>query len=438
LSFANTPAGPSRASRLLSALRGHRRWWVVALLFAIALHNNLVRQNLSFLGPTLQAQFGFGEKEYSYMVAGFLGAYTVGYLFCGRLLDRWGVRIGLAAALAAWSLVGIAHAFCAGWISLLACRLVLGFAQSFNSPASVKGVAEWIPAGERGLSMAIASNGNIIGGVLAAPIVAAVTLRWGWRWGFVLTGVSGLVLLAAWWREYDSPEKHPRITPQERDYLTASLGRPGPVPAPAALTELLRRPVCTGLFIARFLTDSITFFFAFWLPSYLVSARGFSLAMIGLIGWIPFLAADVGGPGGGALSDWLVRRGWSAARARLTLMAIAACVMPAALVAVRTEAAGLALGLIALVLAAQSCWMANQSSFISECVERENVATLLSVSALGGSAGGMASTLLAGRVISQWGYGPVFTVLGFLHLIAFAVLAWCIRAGASARPASAV
>lgn len=103
-------------------------------------------------------------------------------------------------------------------------------------------------------------------------------------------------------------------------------------------------------------------------------------------------------------------------------MLAAACVMPLALVAVRTEVAWLSVGLIGMVLAGQTCWMANQLTLISESVSRQNVAKLLALSALGGSLGGVVSTLIAGRLIASAGYVAVFTGIGFLHLIAFGAL----------------
>ena len=170
------------------------------------------------------------------------------------------------------------------------------------------------------------------------------------------------------------------------------------------------------------LTDPIVYFFTFWLFSYLKTERNFTLAMIGAVGWIPFLASDIGGPGGGALSDWLVRRGWQPRRARLALMLLAACAMPVSIVAVLTPSAWLSIACIALILGSQSCWMANQLTLISESVPRTHAASLLALSALGGSIGGIAANLLAGRTIHAAGYVPVFCTLGFCHLTAFAVL----------------
>jgi ACS family hexuronate transporter-like MFS transporter len=277
------------------------------------------------------------------------------------------------------------------------------------------------------LSMAVFSNGNIFGAILAPPLVSFLAIHFGWQWSFVVTGLAGFVLLLVWWRFYDHPDQHRSITPTERTYIREQLAAAAPLVPRLSMWALLRNPLCAGFFVARFLTDPTTYFFSFWLPDYLQHSRGFTLAMIGLVAWIPFLASDVGGPGGGALSDFFVRRGWEPKRARLTLMCTAALLMPLAAVAVRVETAWIAVALIALLLAAQSCWMANQLTLISESVPRENVGTLLALTALGGSLGGVVSNLITGRVLDTYGYVPVFTGLGTLHVTALVVLLWSQR-----------
>ena len=410
-------------------LKTHLRWGVVVLLFFTAMLNNLDRMVLSVLAPTLKDALSFGDVEYSYIVAAFLAAYAVGYTFCGKVLDRVGVKVGIMVALLFWSLAGMGHAAAVGWFSLAAFRFLLGLGESFNSPGGVKAIAEWIPRRERGLCMAVFSNGNVLGSIVAPPLVAFLSIHLGWRWAFLVTGALGIVLFVVWKYVYHSPERHPRLTQEERELIlvdqravaAAAVAKVQDDEKPS-MWALFRQPACVGFFVARLLTDPIAYFFAFWLPSYLKAERGFTIAMIGAIGWIPFLASDVGGPGGGALSDWLIRRGWTPARARLTLMLSAALCMPAAILAVFSPSAWVSIACIAVVLGAQSCWMANQLTLISESVPRTHAASLLALSAMGGSIGGIAANLLAGRVISMAGYVPVFCVIAFCHLAAFVVL----------------
>lgn len=417
----------SRFGRWKLFLSEHRRWGIVALLFLFSVTNNLDRQALAVLAPKLKDELGFGPVEYSYIVSAFLVAYSLGYAVCGRIIDRFGVKLVLAAALFFWSLTTMAHSVASGWMALAALRFLLGFGESFNSPSGVKAISEWAPPRERGVSIALFTNGYVMGAILAPPLVVFLTTHIGWRWTFVVTGAVGLVLVALWLRNYHSPETHPRLTEKERRHILEShASRPALTGPRPTIWQLLRHPLCIGFFIAQLLTDPIAFFLNFWLPDYL-HTRGLTLAMIGLIGWLPFLGADLGGPGGGALSDWLVRRNWKPVNARRALMLTAACLMLFANVAVRTDLLWLSIGLIAVLFAAQSCWKANQLALIAESIPRESVATLVSLSALGGSLGGVLSNLLTGRAIESFGYVPVFTVISVLPLTAFISLELMMR-----------
>lgn len=408
-----------------------RRWGIVVLLAAFSVVNYLDRQALSVLAPTLRDELGITTAQYSYIVSAFLAAYAVGYLVAGRVLDRWGVKLGLAIALGVWSLAGIAHAAAIGWLSLAACRVVLGVGQSFNSPGGMKSLSEWIPRGERGLAAAVFSNANSLGAVLAPPIVAALALWGGWRMAFLVVGAGGFVLLALWGWIYASPEKHRWLRPAEREIILRERTEASPVVAPSASApktsylDLLRDPVCRGLCLIRFFTDPFAYFLSFWLLDYFQTVRGFSLETVALLGWIPYLASPLlGGPLGGAMSDWLVRRGWEPRRARQRLMLTAALLTPMALIAVRTEQTWLAIMIVTLLVAANSCWMVNLLTLATDLVPSRQVGSLVSLSGVTGSLGGIASTLLAGQWIGAVGYVPVFTALGFVHLLGFGILRW--------------
>ncbi len=409
----------------MSLLSTHKRWLIVVMLAGFGVVNYLDRQALSVLWPTLRKELGISTEQYSYIVSTFLAAYAIGYAVTGRLVDRIGVKLGLALALGIWSVVGMGHAAIVGWLSLAGARFFLGIAQAPNSPGGMKALAEWIPTRERGLCSAIFSNSNSLGSVLAPPIVAGLALWLGWRWAFLIVGASGFVLLAIWWWYYDSPEKHRRVTQTERDHVLTHRGAPPAAKPdkPVSYATILRDPVCFGLCSIRFLTDPFAYFLSFWLIDYFQTVRHFSLETVAMLAWVPYLASPLfGGPLGGALGDWMVRRGVEPRVARLRMMLIAACLTPVALVAVRTEMTWVAVALCFLMVAANSCWSVNKLTLATELVPRSQVASLVSLGGIAGSLGGIVSTLLAGRLIATVGYVPVFTGIGFLHLTAFALL----------------
>lgn len=409
----------------LEFLGGHKRWLIVVMLAGFGIVNYLDRQALSVLAPTLRKELGITTEQYSYITSTFLTAYGIGYAITGRMLDRIGVKVGLALALVFWSLIGMAHAAVIGWLTLATARFLLGLGQSANSPGGMKALAEWIPSRERGLCSAIFSNSNSLGAVVAPPIVAGLTLWLGWRWAFFLSAATGFGLLLLWWKYYDAPERHRGLTEGERAHILQHRGA-APVAkpdVPVSYWSILRDRSCLGICLVRFFTDPFAYFISFWLIDYFQTVRGFSLQTVALLGWIPYLASPLfGGPVGGALGDWMVRRGVEPRVARLRMMFAAACITPLALVAARTDLTWLAVALVTLTVAANSCWSVNKLTLATELVPRSQVASLVSLGGIAGSIGGVLSTLLAGRAIATVGYVPVFTVVGFLHLTGFTLL----------------
>jgi hypothetical protein len=81
------------------------------------------------------------------------------------------------------------------------------------------------------------------------------------------------------------------------------------------------------LLVARMLTDPVWYFYQFWLPKYLHSARGLNQMDLSIL-WTIFLAADLGFLLSGFLSGYLIRRHVAPPTARLTILAVSALVMP--------------------------------------------------------------------------------------------------------------
>ena len=91
---------------------GRFRWAICALLLAGITINYMDRQVLGVFKNTLQHELGWSEIDYGNLVAYFQGAYAVGLLLMGRVIDRLGTRRGYSVAMVFWSLASMATAGC--------------------------------------------------------------------------------------------------------------------------------------------------------------------------------------------------------------------------------------------------------------------------------------------------------------------------------------
>ena len=340
---------------------------------------------------------GISEIEYSRIVQAFLIGYAGMYVVWGRLIDRWGTRVALAASMVWWSLANVAHAFSRGALGLGAFRALLGIGESGNFVAAEKAISEWFPPSERGFANGLVNAAASTGAILAPPLIALLFAYWGWRAAFVVTGAAGFAWLVAWLRWYWVPGRHPRVTDEERALIEGSQGgAPRPV---ARWTAILGLRATWGLFLARVVSDPVWWFYLFWLPKYLSDERGFGIVEIGLTAWVPFLTADLGALAGGWLSGRLIRRGMDPVRARRTVMLPAAAMMPLGLAVPASGSAVAAVATISAVTFAHMAWKSNLMTMTNDLFPTALVGTAAGVVGLGSSVGGV---LFAGRPASCW------------------------------------
>jgi len=139
------------------------------------------RLALSIVSRDLRAEFHMTEQAYSYVITFFFVAYAIMYAGSGYLVDRLGTRRGFAVFVATWSVAAMLHALVRGTWSLGWARFLLGLSEPGNWPAAAKAVAEWFPPGQRALGVGIFNAGSSLGSAIAPPMVAYLTLRYGWR-----------------------------------------------------------------------------------------------------------------------------------------------------------------------------------------------------------------------------------------------------------------
>jgi ACS family hexuronate transporter-like MFS transporter len=399
---------------------GYFRWAICALLFFATTINYIDRQVLGILAPDLQKSIGWTEIEYGNIVTAFQAAYALGLLLTGRLLDRMGTRLGFALAIALWSVAAMFHAAARSALGFGIARFALGLGEAANFPASIKTVAEWFPKRERAFATGIFNAGTNVGAVVAPAVVPFIALTWSWQWAFIMTGAIGFLWLGIWWALYRPPESHPRLSKAEFGYIRSD---PPEAVTPVPWLKLIGYRQTWAFALGKFMTDPIWWFYLYWLGKFLNEKHGLSLSKLGPPLIAIYLIADVGSVGGGWLSSYLIRCGWSINAARKTTMLVCAlCVMPIVF-ATQVTSLWAAVGLIGLAAAAHQGWSANIFTLASDMFPRRAVGSVVGFGGMAGAVGGMFIATAVGHLL-QWtgSYVPVFLLAGATYLLALLVI----------------
>jgi ACS family hexuronate transporter-like MFS transporter len=406
---------PSSAQGPPRPLWGYR-WVVCALLFLATTVNYVDRGVLGVLAPQLETTIGWTDTQYGDINAAFSCAYAVGFLVCGRLIDRLGTKAGYALALVVWSLAAAGHALARTPLGFGVARALLGLGEAGNFPAAVKTTAEWFPRRERALATGIFNAGSNVGAILAPLAAPYLALQFGWQAAFAVTGLIGLLWVALWLPLYDRPEAVSRVSKEELAWIRSD---PPDPKAELRWSDLLPHRQTWAVAVGKFLTDPIWWFYLFWSAKFLADRFGTDLKRIGPPLVTIYLMADVGSVAGGWLSSSLIGRGWSANAARKTALLICAlCVVPVSFAPVVSNM-WTAVVLIGLAAAAHQGFSANMYTIASDMFPRRAVGSVIGIAGTAGAVGGILMQAASGRLKTlTGGYLVMFIVAGSVYLLA--------------------
>jgi ACS family hexuronate transporter-like MFS transporter len=369
------------------------------------------------------ADVGITEKEYSWVTAFF----QVGLLMqpvAGYIMDVIGLKLGFGLFAAAWAVLTALHGAAMNWQMLAALRGLMGFAEGTAQPGGMKAVAEWFPTRERGFAAGLYNVGASFGPMLAAPLVAWAIMFHSWRLAFVIAGVAALVWVAMWFKFYYSPNKHPTLSKEERDYIDSNqeshLAAGAEKPS---LRHLLKQRNTWGIAIPRMLADPTWGTLTLWMPLYLASERGWDIKQLALFAWLPFLTADIGAMTGPTIAYALQRRGISLITARKCAFTVGALLMTCMLFVAKVEDQYTALILLCLGGFAHQTLSITVITMSSDLFRRNEVATVAGIAGFCGNVGVLVFTLVVGGLVKAIGYDPFFVALSVFDILA-AIWLW--------------
>jgi ACS family D-galactonate transporter-like MFS transporter len=315
-----TTAGVMTASR--------RRFQIMGLLFITVVINYLDRSNMSIAAPAISSEFHLDPVQLGLVFSAFSWTYTPFQLPGGWLVDRINPRILYPVIIMLWSGATLLFGMADGLIALILLRMAVGFFEVPTFLINNRIATTWFGEKERATCIAVYTAAESVGLAFLTPVLAWLKVEFGWPSVFFFTGALGLVWAVVFFRSYRDPHDHPGVNAAEIHHIQDSGGIPdlsqrgiarraaGGATLWRDLAVVFGRRKLWGIYFGHFVWGTVGTFFRSWFPTYLVNYRHFTFIKAGFYVSLPFLAVFLGVLVSGAISDFLVRRGYSLTFAR--------------------------------------------------------------------------------------------------------------------------
>lgn len=425
------PASAPRASRF--------RWAILGIIFVTYTINFADRSNIGVLIPFLKMDFTINNLEAGALMSFFFLGYAVSQIPAGLFYGRFGVR-GLATA----SIFGFSVVtFLLGTINALASmkwlRFLLGLVEGPTPVGISATINRWFPPREKATATGLGYIGaTMFAPIVVPPIAVAIAVTLGWRWVFYLFAIPGLLMGVIWFLFVrDTPAQSPHCNRQEQAYIKEEKtdGSVGYAHRDLGLIDKIirarRMPLVStlkGIFSSwDILGDTVAYFLMVcvlqglltWIPSYLVTAKGYPFLKMGFVASAPWVGGFLGSIVGGWVSDKVFDR---RRKPTMLITAVATVIMMYILINVPENASLVAAALFMVGFMLNIGWPAF-TAYPMGLTTGQTYPTAIAVVNSGGNIGGFVSPMIAGALLDAFhSYNVVFTYFAVCALLGFLVI----------------
>ncbi|MEU6264970.1 MFS transporter [Saccharopolyspora shandongensis] len=404
---------------------------MTALLLVFMLINFADKAVLGLAAKPIIHEFGLSPSEYGLLQSGFYALYGVSAIAVGFLSNRVSTKWILAVMALVWAFTMLPVILPVGFAVLLVSRIVLGAAEGPANPMAMHAAHKWFPNEKRSLPSALLNVGGGIGAAVAAPVLTAVIITFGWRWAFFALFAIGIVWVLLWLMLGEEGT----VAGAARDRQTSDGGIDEPrVP--------YRRILLSGTGLGAFVNAFVSYWglalLISWVPPYFQIVLGYSASETGTLLVLPWVANALFVLGQGMVSEWLMRRGVSSRLARGVLGGVAVMIAGIAMVLFPLTAGGLQLVLMTVAFSLGAIAFAIGSTVNSEISPTRQRGAVLSIYTAAATTAGLIAPYVTGRLIEAaatpaTGYTIGFTVAGALLLLGGLLAALIVRPERDAR-----
>jgi MFS transporter, ACS family, hexuronate transporter len=392
------------------------RWVMVGFAFLATVLNYLHRLSFNYLSASGPLRKLIPDEAFGYLGTAFFIAYMLSNAVSGFVIDRLGTRIGYSLCMAFWTTAGLVHAFAITPLQFGICRFFLGIGEAGNWPAAIRLTAEWFPPHERSTASGIFNSGAALGAIIVPPLVAYLSLNYGWQSTFIILAVFGYLWVAAFWFSYYTPGSSVK---QAKARIIPPL-------------KLLKTKFVLTFTLSKIFLDPVWYFVTFWIGRYLADVHHWNMKQIGWFAIIPFIMADVGNIIGGYFTQFIIKRGVPIYKARKISVALAGVIMgmPLLLAPFIVTTPMSALIIFGISGFGFTAYNANSLAFPADVVPKTSAASVWGIACVGAGLGGAVFQSLSGYTVAKVSahvnysaaYNYVFVGYGLIALIGVCII----------------
>ena len=391
------------------------RWSLFTVLCIAGVFNAMDRPIIAILKPDMMADFGWSDSDFGDLAAVTQFSAAFAFLFTGWLVDRLGVNRSMQVGAAAWSLAAVAHGWALSTAQVVAARVGLGVTEAVQTPLTIKTVASLFPPDKRSFAFGFATMLAGAGTIAMPFVIPALALAVGWRGALVAGGIGGFLSLLAWmWLARGLSQLN------ERGGTSAAEVAGGEAYGPI----LLNRQTW-AIVVAKALSDMTWWFINFWLADYYRKEFGLTTLELAVPLAIAFAGSGLGALLAGWVSTRLLERGVSPNRVRKGVMLVSALVVAPLPLVMQVGGFWPVAVMIGVVMAGHQGFSLSLFSTITDVVPNAKVGRVTAFGAFMGNMGGVAISLVTGRVLDAgFGFVPLFVFAAASYLVALAWFQW--------------
>jgi MFS family permease len=292
-------------SRDLSPRDSRWAWIILGMMVLFMVINFADKAVVGLSAVFIIRDLHLSHEQFGQIGSAFFLLFSVSAILVGFVVNRVSTRTVLVAMAFIWAATQMPMLGLVSLPTLVASRIVLGAGEGPAFPVALHAVYKWFPNDRRALPTGLVSVGAPIGIAIFSPLLTWIIVTYSWHAAFGFLGVIGFVWVAVW----------------------LVVGKEGPLDSGrveggaagldhVSYAALLTSRTFIGVTLAGFAAYWAVTLAVVWLPSFLITAIGYSPTAVGWIVVLPPMLQLALSPAISLVSQRLHARGMSSRMSR--------------------------------------------------------------------------------------------------------------------------